>query len=99
LEHLKQGKYNKPHWLRYIWGHEPPGPTEEEEEDLGADWRLMSQTVDTIQLNSFQWVFINVLAEQHKCLSQSQHKYTSITQIYKNETQDKTNKTGIVCIR
>jgi hypothetical protein len=20
LEHLKQGKYNKPHWLRYIRG-------------------------------------------------------------------------------
>jgi hypothetical protein len=33
LERLKQGKYNKPHWLRYIWGHEPPGPTEEEEEE------------------------------------------------------------------
>jgi hypothetical protein len=23
----------KPHWLRYIRGHEPPGPTEEEEEE------------------------------------------------------------------
>jgi hypothetical protein len=33
LERLKQGKYNKPHWLRYIRGHEPPGPTEEEEEE------------------------------------------------------------------
>jgi hypothetical protein len=33
LERLKQGKYNKPHWLRYIWGHYPPGLTEEEEED------------------------------------------------------------------
>jgi hypothetical protein len=33
LECLKQGKYNKPHWLRYIRGHEPPGPTEEEEEE------------------------------------------------------------------
>jgi hypothetical protein len=30
---LKQGKYNKPHWLRYIRGHQPPGPTEEEEEE------------------------------------------------------------------
>jgi hypothetical protein len=30
LESLKQGKYNKPHWLRYIRRHEPPGPTEEE---------------------------------------------------------------------
>jgi hypothetical protein len=33
LERLKQGKYNKPHWLRYIRGHEPPGPTGEEEEE------------------------------------------------------------------
>jgi hypothetical protein len=33
LERLKQGKYNKSHWLRYIRGHEPPGPTEEEEEE------------------------------------------------------------------
>jgi hypothetical protein len=33
LERLKQAKYNKPHWLRYIRGHEPPGPIEEEEED------------------------------------------------------------------
>jgi hypothetical protein len=33
LERLKQGKYNKPHWLRYIRRHEPPGPTEEEEEE------------------------------------------------------------------
>jgi hypothetical protein len=32
LERLKQGKYNKPHWLRYIRGHWPPGPKEEEEE-------------------------------------------------------------------
>jgi hypothetical protein len=28
LERLKQGKYNKPHWLRYIRGHYPPGPAE-----------------------------------------------------------------------
>jgi hypothetical protein len=33
LERVKQGKYNKPHWLRYIQGHEPSGPTEEEEEE------------------------------------------------------------------
>jgi hypothetical protein len=33
LERLKQGKYNKPHWLSYIRGHEPPDPTEEEEEE------------------------------------------------------------------
>jgi hypothetical protein len=37
LERLKQGKYNKPHWLRYIRGHEPPGPIEEEEEESGVD--------------------------------------------------------------
>jgi hypothetical protein len=36
LERLKQGKYNKPHWLRYIRGHKPPGPTEEEEEEEEA---------------------------------------------------------------
>jgi hypothetical protein len=28
LERLKQVKYNKPHWLRSIRGHWPPGPTE-----------------------------------------------------------------------
>jgi hypothetical protein len=33
LERLKQGKYNKPHWLRYIRRHQPPGPTEEDEEE------------------------------------------------------------------
>jgi hypothetical protein len=38
LERVKQGKYNKPHWLRYIRGHKPPGPTEEEEPGYrGAD--------------------------------------------------------------
>jgi hypothetical protein len=36
LERLKHGKYNKPHWLRYIRTHEPPGPTEEEEEELSS---------------------------------------------------------------
>ena len=59
----------------------------------------MSQIVDTVQLNSFQWVFSDVLAEQHKYHSQGQHKNTSITQMYKNETQDKTNKTGNICIK
>jgi hypothetical protein len=33
LERLKQGKYSKPHWLRYVRGHKPPGPTEEEKEE------------------------------------------------------------------
>jgi hypothetical protein len=33
MERLKQGKYNKPHWLRYIRGQEPPGSKEKEEEE------------------------------------------------------------------
>jgi len=37
----------------------------------------MSQTVDTIQLNSFQWVFINVVAEQHSAF----HKASTKTQV------------------
>jgi hypothetical protein len=43
LERLKQGKYNKPHWLRYIWGHKTPEKTEKKkkEEDLYENYACM----------------------------------------------------------
>jgi hypothetical protein len=46
LERLKQGKYNKPHWLRYIGGHEPLGPTEEEEEEETKNLQLQIRIHD-----------------------------------------------------
>jgi hypothetical protein len=38
LERLKQGKYNKPHWLRYIRGHYLPGPTEKKKKKKCRTW-------------------------------------------------------------
>jgi hypothetical protein len=38
LEHLRV-KYNKPHWLRYISGHFPPGPTEKKKKRRGFNVR------------------------------------------------------------
>jgi hypothetical protein len=45
LECVKQGKYNKPHWLRYIRGHWPPGPTDKKKKNIANDghqrWALV----------------------------------------------------------
>jgi hypothetical protein len=48
LERLKQGKYNKPHWLRYIRGALATGPyrkKEEEEEEEEEERSLVTGPV------------------------------------------------------